>query len=232
MTEAPTRARISLAAGHQRAVATWRNAGQKRLGMRGYLCILGFLAAGPATSIDVAEQFGLARQPTRELIHRMGELGLVHTVGLLRTGRAGPMSPLWAYGAGPIERGGVPCRDRMPELVQLRHILSALEDPRRAKELAIEVGSSELLIRQLLADGQRLGLMHVCGWDTPHNPQGGGEPRACWVLGAGRSAPRPRPIGHLEVQRRKRRAETARREQQVMLNALCGRAPLATGAAA
>ena len=203
-----------------RAVAAWRAMRSPKLGMRGYLCVLVFIGCAPTTAQDVAEAFGAGRQHTRELLQRMGELGMAHTQGAVRTGRAGPPSALWAAGPGPVDRLGVPCRQRFPELMQLRRILAALEDPIRCVHLAEQVGSSEQLVRDILATGRALGLLHVCAWDMPQNPQGGGAPQPCWVLGPGRNAPRPKRIGNAEVKRRRRVADAARRQTVQVLAAL------------
>lgn len=203
-----------------RAVAAWRALKSPKLGMRGYLCVLAFIGAAPATAQDVAIAFNAGRQHTRELLQRMGELGMAHTQSSVRTGRAGPPSALWAAGPGPVDRLGVPCRQRFPELMQLRRILAALEDPIRSVHLAEQVGSNEQLIRDILAAGRALGLLHVCAWDVPQNPQGGGAPQPCWVLGPGRDVPRPKRMGNAEVKRRWRVADAARRQTVQVLAAL------------
>lgn len=207
-------------AGRARAVAAWRALKSPKLGMRGYLCVLAFIGVAPATSQDVAIAFDTGRQHTRELLQRMGELGMAHTQGSVRTGRAGPPSALWAAGLGAVDRLGVPCRQRFPELMQLRRILAALEDPIRSVHLAEQVGSNEQLIREILATGRALRLLHVCAWDVPQNPQGGGAPQPCWVLGPGRDAPRPKRMGNAEVKRRWRVADAARRQTVQVLAAL------------
>ena len=203
-----------------RAVAAWRALKSPKLGMRGYLCVLAFIDCAPATAQDVAAAFGAGRQHTRELLQRMGELGMAHTEGSMRTGRAGPPSALWRAGLGPIERLGLPCRQLFPELMQLRRILAALEDPIRSVRLAEQVGSNEQLIRDILGTGRTLGMLHVCAWDVPQNPQGGGAPQPCWVLGPGRDAPRPKRMGNAEVKRRWRVADAARRQTMQVLAAL------------
>lgn len=207
-----------------RAIAAWESLGSTRLGKAGYLCVLGYLSAGPATTIDVARAFGIGRQCARELIQRMGELGMAHTAGTVRTGRAGPAMPLWVAGRGRIDRLGMPSRERFPELMQLAQILAALEQPMRAKDLARETGSGEQMVRDLLGVGRSLRLMHIVAWDVPSNPQGGGQPVACWVLGQGRDAPRPKPMGGLMAKRRWSAANAARRQMLQMLHAVAGSA--------
>lgn len=207
-------------AGQARAVTAWKALKSPRLGMRGYLCVLAYLTAGPATTIDLAADFGQSRQHTRELVNRMGELGMVHTDGEVRTGRAGPLTPVWRAGPGPVVRGGCACRQRFPELMQLRRILAGLEDPQRTAVLAAETGSHAQTVIDLMAIGNRLQLVHICAWDMPSNPQGGGAPVPCWVVGPGRNAPRPGRVGNAEVKRRWRVANAARRHTEQIMAAL------------
>lgn len=213
-------------ANRARAAAAWKALKSPRLGMRGYLCVLGYLAAGPATSFDIAADFGLtSQQHVRELVNRMGELRMAHTVGKVRTGRAGPPTPQWLAGPGPVERTtSVPCRERFPELMQLRRILAALEDPCGVKALALEVGSNYALMQELLAIMHTLRMAHIVAWDLPSNPQGGGVPVAQWALGAGRHAPRPKRVGNAAVKRAWYARNAARRRADALQGALCGRA--------
>lgn len=213
-----------------RAVAAWRKTGSPRLGMRGYLCVLAYITAAPATAQEVAQAFDSGRQHMRELLQRMGELGMAHTAGAQRTGRAGPPSALWAAGHGIVERLGVPCRLRCPELMQLRRILAALDDPVRCQALARETGSHAALVSELLGIAHALRMVHVCAWDMPNNPQGGGAPVPCWVLGPGKDAPRPKRQGNAEVKRRWREANAARKQTEQILAALWAR-PAEVGAA-
>ena len=208
--------------GRARAVAAWQALGSPRLGMRGYLCVIGYLTAGPATTIDVAEAFGFKRQSTRELINRMGEIGLAHTAGAVRTGRSGPMTPLWAAGPGSVLRGGVPCRQRFTDLMQLARVLNALQDPRTIKELAVELGACERIMRDLMRIGRALNLAHVIAWNAAENQQGGGVPVACWVSGPGRDAPRPKPVGNAAVKRAWNARKSAARRADAILSALRG----------
>ena len=156
-------------AGQAKAVAAWKALKSPRLGMRGYLCVLAYLTAGPATSFDIAANFGLsAQQHARELVNRMGELGMVHTVGKVRTGRAGPLTPVWRAGPGPVVRIGAPCRQRFPELMQLRRILAGLEDPQRTAALAAETGSHAQTVIDLMSIGSRLQLVQAV--EKPPDP--------------------------------------------------------------
>lgn len=209
-----------------RSVSAWKALDSPRLGMRGYLCVLGYLAAGPATTFDIAADFGLtSQQHVRELVNRMGELGMAHTVGKVRTGRAGPPAPLWFAGPGTVERTTtVPCRERFPELMQLRRILAALEDPQGAKALARDVGSNEAQVKSLLAIMRALHMAHIVAWDMPSNPQGGGVPVAQWALGSGRDVPRPKRVGNLAVKRAWYARNAAKRHADALQGALCGRA--------
>jgi hypothetical protein len=215
---------IELDIARARAVVAWKSLKATRLGMRGYLCVLGYLAAGPATSFDIATDFGLtAQQYVRELVNRMGELGMAHTVGKVRTGRAGPLTPLWLAGPGPVERTTTtPCRERFPELMHLRRILAALEDPCGVKVLARDVGSNYAQVQALLAIAYALRMAHIVAWDLPTNPQGGGVPVAQWALGAGRHAPRPQRVGNLAVKRAWYARNAARRRADALQGALCG----------
>jgi len=213
-----------------RAVAAWRKTGSPRLGMRGYLCVLAYITAAPATAREVAQAFDSGRQHMRELLQRMGELGMAHTAGAQRTGRAGPASPLWVAGPGNVDRLGVPCRLRFPELMQLRRILVALEDPIRCPDLARETGSHAGSLLALLSIAHALRMVHICAWDMPDYPQGGGEPVRCWVLGPGKDAPRPKRQGNAEVKRRWREANAARKQTEQILAALWAR-PAEVGAA-
>lgn len=214
----------AVAAGRARAVAAWSDLRSPRLGMRGYLCVIGYITAAPATSIDVAQAFGFGRQHTRELINRMGEIGLAHTTGKIRTGRSGPLTPLWSAGPGPIARNGKPCREMFPELSQLARILRALEDPCRVKDLARDLGAGYRQVQDLLNIGRALKIAHVVAWDMPDNPQGGGVPVACWVFGAGRDAPRPKPVGKLATKRAWYARTAAKRRSDAVLGALTGHA--------
>jgi hypothetical protein len=216
----------AITAGRARAVAAWKALKSPRLGMRGYLCVLSYLSAGPATSFDIAADFGLTtQQHARELINRMGELGMAHTVGKVRTGRSGPLTPLWLAGPGVVDRMGSPCRQRFPELMQLRRILQALEDPCQAKALARDVGSNYEQVQQLLVIMRTLRMAHVVAWDMPNNPQGGGVPVACWALGSGRDVPRPKRMGNLAVKRAWYARNAAKRRADALQGALCGVAP-------
>ncbi len=206
-----------------RAAAAWKALSSPRLGMRGYLCVLAYLSASPATTFDIAADFGLsAQQHAREMVNRMGELGMAHTVGTVRTGRAGPLSPLWRAGPGPVERSGPPCRARFPELMQLRRILAALEDPRRVREVSYEVGSGQALLLELVAIGRKLGMMHIAAWDMPAGPHGGGVPVACWALGAGPDMPRPKRIGNRAVKRAWYARTAAKARSVALQNAIFG----------
>lgn len=201
-----------LVPGQIRSVAEWQAMGSSRPGRRGYLCVLAFIAAAPSTSVAVAEAFGYQRQYARELLRRMGELGMAHQVGTERTGRAGPAVPLWTYGRGEILRKGARSRDNWPELVQLAAVLRLLDEGEglRVRELHEASGSAMGDLRDLLATGKALRLMRIVDWDVPSNPQGGGAPVACWGLGSERDAPRPKPTAKPEIQRRKRQAASAR----------------------
>lgn len=218
--------------GRVRAVAAWKALRSPRLGMRGYLCVLGFFTAGPATSIEVAEAFGFKRQSTRELVNRMGELGLAHTSGFVRTGRSGPLTPLWVAGPGPVLRGGVPCRQRFTDLMQLARVLDALQDPHTVKHLASELGACERIMRDLMRIGRALNLAHIIAWDQPENQQGGGVPVACWVIGPGRDAPRPKPVGNAATKRKWYARSMALRRSNAVLAALRGSGHAAADGAA
>ncbi|MET3512760.1 hypothetical protein ABIC63_000525 [Pseudacidovorax sp. 1753] len=220
-------------AGRARAVAAWQDLGMTRLGMAGYCCILAYLTAGPATTIDVWKDFGLSsRQHVRELVNRMGELGLAHTVGSQRTGPAGPASPLWLAGAGEVSRLGWACREKFAELMQLRVILRAMGEPSQAKALARETGSHEMTINQLVRLLTRLGLAHLHSWDPPARAGGNGLHVACWVIGPGRSAPRPAPQPLAVIRRRTRAARRDKRRAMAISHALAGTAGATMGAAA
>lgn len=226
-TAAPERALEDMAPGQARAVRTWRALRSPRLGLRGYLCVLGFIAAKPATALDVSAAFGCGRQVARELLKRMGELGLAHQAGQQRTGRAGPPMPLWAYGPGPVIRRALPSRCTWPDLMQLAAVLRLLGDgvPLTPAELREASGSGQMLLLELLEIGRKLRLMRVADWSTPDNPQGGGQPRPCWELGSKPSQPRPEREPLADILRRKRQRDAARAQTLRVLSALTAGAP-------
>jgi hypothetical protein len=202
-----------------RAVELWRDLKSPRLGMRGYLCVLGFLAAGPATSVDVAEAFDTTRQRARELLWRMAELGMVHTAGTRRVSRAGPAVALWGYGPGAVERKGIPSRERFPELVQLRAVLQAFEEPAQVKRVAEAVGSGYMVVMELIRIARNLGLCHVFDWDCA-NANGSGVQVPSFVMGAGCDARKPRRMGAKVARQRCNAGKRAKAQTLLVLRAL------------
>lgn len=202
------------------AVSAWEDLGSPRLGLRGYLCVLAYLKAGPATTMDVAEAFGTGRQRARELVSRMGELGMAHTVGKVRTGRSGPLAPLWLYGPGEVDRAGCACRESFHELMHLRRIIAAFQDPTPVKHATAETGAADSTVREILSIAKRLGMAHILAWDIPSNQQGGGVPVACWVFEPGRDAARPRRSGGLLAGQRWRAAQRAKTHALTINHAL------------
>lgn len=202
-----------------RAVRLLNRQPGQRMGLVGYVCVLGYIAAAPATAREVAEAFGLGVQAARELLGRMGELGMAHTEGRRKVAAHGPHVPLWAAGAGPVDRVGLPCRQPMPELMHAARILRELAEPRRTAEIAATTGGQRWAVRRVVVAACKLGLAHRCGWEHFAH---GGTPAEVFVAGPGQPARRPQPLGSAECHRRLRAARSAKAHSLFVARALAG----------
>lgn len=67
--------------------------------------------------------------------------------------------------------------------------LDALAFPMTTDELARQLGEFSKPVRETVDKLHRRGQIHIEGWDVT-----GGQPRARWVAGAGKDAPKPRRV--------------------------------------
>lgn len=213
MTNEPQRNRI---------LAIYRCLGITRMGTQGYLCLLAYLQTGPSTSAEIAAAFKLTEQTAREIVQRMGELGMAHTEGERRRADRGPGHPLWVAGPGPTPRR-MPSRNTFPALMQLQNILRCMEDPARVLAIAEASGSNALTIGKVTKLGRRLGLCHIAAWEQASAISNGGQPVAAWVIGEGKDATRPKPMSPAEHNRKRQRADSAKAKAARILFALAGR---------
>lgn len=203
-------------------LAAYRAQRLTRLGIPGYLCVLAYLHTGPVTTPEIAAAFGLTEQTAREVVQRMGELGMAHVEGERRREDRGPAHPLWVAGPGPTPRR-LPSRKTMPQLMQLQHILRVMQDPARVSAIAEATGSNQLTIGTVTKLGRRVGMCHVAAWEQSSPTScGGGQYVACWVAGPGSDAKRPAPMGNAEANRRRHRAHMAKAQTTRILFALAG----------
>jgi hypothetical protein len=124
-------------------------------------------------------------------------LGKAHAMGLP------------AKSAGPANRGG-PNEVLILKLLELR--------PMDIAELAVKLGICERPARFRVNALYAAGKIHITRWErfSPH-----GKPSRMWALGAGEDAPRPRPIPHKVLERK--RIERMRKEDPAAHEAILAR---------
>ena len=198
--------------------------GQTRMGMAGYLCMLAYLRDHPCTSAELAVVFRLSEHTAREIVNRMGELGLAHTTGeKVRRNETGPRFSVWGYGPGPVERVGIPCRKKLPALTQLKYVLEVFQgEPIRLRDAAVDCGSTWVTVQKLAKLGRRLNILRIAEWERLDRVQSGGVPAALWQVGSGPDARKPKPIPHPVLKRAYRLRVIQRTADVAILHALAG----------
>lgn len=211
-------------------VAAWKDLGMGRLGKPGLAAVLAYVKAGPTTSYDLGRDFGLRDpQVPRDILCRMGELGLLHTEGAVRVRATAPAVPVWGYGPGEVVRSGTAVRRQLPELVHFKLIIKTLEQPLTVDELSEATGANKVALYELVRFMHRIGMAHRFGWAPPPIPQGGGLPAAVWLFGPGKDARRPARVIQKEACRRYQAGQRARKAAMAITNAIAG---IAVGQAA
>lgn len=184
----------------------------KRVGMAGYVRLLAMLRIRPNTIPDAADFVGVGRVACYRIITTMHHLKLVHVSDwLIQYDRR--TLPVYAFGPGedapaPIKR---PCgravrnaklpklRDFSSEVVGLHLLIKAMSEPASRAQLGRDTGLHEKTIRTALAAMVRHGLAFIDHWAPREAP--GGPPIAHFQFGAGKNAPRPKPIPRKEINR-------------------------------
>lgn len=182
-----------------------------RLGMVGYASILQYLQKSPATVEKVAEAFGITLNTARFVLRKMHAVRLIR-IGAwqARTVRCGGFMPVWHFGRdtdAPYPDGGHPLREYQRAnnvrctMVALAELLRTLETPSTKAELQDRTGLNDETIRVFLNHAKSIHLVRIAGWQPT---EGDGYAAALWQIGSGPSAPRPKALSRMAIDKARR----------------------------
>lgn len=206
-------------------------------GIRGYASILAALMRSSATTaqLSAAMTFGGSEKTNRTAINRLLRRlspEVVHVAGWSR-GIGCPPCEIWAFGPGvnaivPPRRDGekrtrinaAPLRHRI-ETMTFSSIIIALRDGHSVIDLSELVGSALTALYPFMKHAHELGLVRIVEWHR----QPSSNPRPVFILGAGRDAPRPKPLPKAVTDQRYNQARKAKRSGSAICRIIS--APLA-----
>jgi len=192
-------------------------------GIRGYASILRVLMTSNATTAQLSAvmSFGGSEKTNRIAINRLLRRlapDVVHIAGWAREIGCPPCE-IWAFGPGenapaPPRLDGskrtrinaAPRRHRI-ETMTFASIIIALRDGHSVIDLAELSGSALTALYPFMRHAHSIGLVHIAEWHR----QACSNPRPVFVLGAGRDAPRPKPLPKIVTDRRYNAARKSRR---------------------
>jgi hypothetical protein len=193
-----------------------------RLGWSAYARIYAAVIDKALTHIEAAEAVGAGSQSVREILWRMEHLRLVHVETWCKHYKArGPLAARFRAGEGvsapypsatavDVPGASLAAGNPRSELISFAHIMRALQDGATRADIMDQTGCSHSNLSKLLRTMKGLGIVHVCSWQRRCDEPG--QPAEVLQLGAGRNAPKPKPIDGAERARRywvKRRAREA-----------------------
>lgn len=199
-----------------------------RLGMGGYARVLAALRDKPMTYMEGQAATGIRHNSMHRIFNSMYALGMVHIADwMIEPDR--PTAPRFGMGHAddappPVKRpnGKRVTKAKMPpavvpapELVAMKSLLQAVQEPATALEVIAATGVSPVTVRNALAEMHRLRLVHIALW-TPRAGNNSGAPVPNYQIGRAADAPRPKPLAQKARQRNYESRQAAQRQHAAM----------------
>jgi hypothetical protein len=198
-------------------------------GFAGYANVIRFLFDEPKTCTQIAEHFGITKASAQAMMRQCVTAKIVHVADWHKNpGERGLWVAMYKYGEG--QEAAYPGKKRpvkherknniRPNLLAVRHILTALEHPISMKGLIEITGCGYGAIHGMVTQLRKRGICRI----AEYVPRLGhaGCPERLFVLGRGPDAKKPPRMCEKDRAKRRYWAKKARMEQQAMIMATAG----------
>lgn len=177
------------------------------MSLKNIIGVLNAFHKGIYTAPEVASMTGMSVHGTYRILRCFERLGVIRQCGIVPAGR----QRFKLYELSDM-KPNLTIKSRLsPQVIGFVSIWRAMGEPVTYKQIAEITGYQHRQIQRITRTLHKKGLIHIASWDY-----GRFNPIPEYVRGPGPNAPRPKPMGTSEVNRRYKQASAAKKFQQII----------------